>query len=118
MSKNNELEQLDIELLDGYVQSLGHQIVKQMFALYEQQVTIYLDDIEKSLHCDNAQLWHDHCHKMKGAAGSVGLKSLHARLKEMEKTTVDASEKAQQFSELSLHNKQAMDEFKNWLDNI
>lgn len=118
MNDNYDLVQLDKELLDGYAQNLGTSIVKQMFALYEQQVIIYLNDIERSLLNDNAQLWQEHCHKMKGAAGSVGLKALHARLKEMETTTVSAHDKAQQLAALNIHNKQAMADFSEWLENL
>ena len=117
MSKENELIQLDIELLEGYLQSLGHSTVKKMFALYEQQVVLYLNNINDSFLTDNQQLWEEHCHKMKGAAGSVGLKALHARLKNMEKMTTNKSDKAQQFAELTKHNTIAMEAFANWLNN-
>ncbi len=116
MHKNNELIQLDNELLDGYLQSLGKDVVRKMFALYCQQVIIYIDDIESSLLNESAQLWEEHCHKMKGAAGSVGLTSLHARLKLMEKTTDNTSDKTRQLVELKIHNKQAIVDFKNWLE--
>lgn len=116
MNKNNELIQLDNELLDGYVQSLGIEVVKKMFALYRQQVTIYLEGIEDSLLCGNGPLWQEHCHKMKGAAGSVGLKALHLRLKSMEKTTANSSEKTHQLAELKVHNQQAIVEFSNWIE--
>jgi len=118
MSKNSELTQLDNELLDDYVQSLGNGVVKQMFALYAQQAIIYLKDIENSLLCGNTQLWQEHCHKMKGAAGSVGLKALHSRLKLMEKTVASTSDKAHQLAELKVHNKQAMIDFNDWLESI
>lgn len=118
MSENNELIQLDNELLDSYVQSLGYEIVKQMFALYSQQVVIYLEDIENALLCDDAQLWQERCHKMKGAAGSVGLKALHSRLKLMEKTTADKSDKAHQLTELKVHNKQSMVCFNDWVESL
>jgi HPt (histidine-containing phosphotransfer) domain-containing protein len=118
MNKNEECMQLDKDLLEGYLQSLGFNIVKQMFDLYTQQVTLYLNDIETSLLCDKVEQWQEHCHKMKGAAGSVGLKSLHARLKLMEKTTANANEKTSQLNELKLHNQQAMLDFNNWLANI
>ncbi len=117
MNVNNESIQLDNELLDGYMQSLGYEIVKKMFVLYSQQVVIYLRDIESSLHCDNTQLWQEHCHKMKGAAGSVGLRSLHSRLKLMEKTTEDIKGKTHQLVELQIHNKQAMACFNDWLES-
>lgn len=115
MNKNNELIQLDSELLNGYLQSLGLDVVKQMFALYSQQGVIYLDDIENALLSGSEQLWQEHCHKMKGAAGSVGLTALHARLKLMEKTTAQMNEKAQQLVELKVHNHQALSSFKSWL---
>ncbi len=118
MDKNIELIQLDNELLEGYVQSLGGVIVKKMFTLYSQQVAIYLDNIESSLLCDDAQLWQEHCHKMKGAAGSVGLKALHSRLKLMEKTTAGTSDKTYQLVELKNHNKQAMADLNNWVEQI
>jgi len=118
MNKNNKLTQLDNDLLDGYMQSLGIDVVKKMFALYNQQVIIYLKDIENSMLNDNVELWQEHCHKMKGAAGSVGFKSLHARLVLMEKTTVGITEKTQQFSELKDHNKHALNAFNDWLETI
>jgi HPt (histidine-containing phosphotransfer) domain-containing protein len=118
MSENNEVIQLDIELLEGYVQSLGVSVVKQMFDLYHQQVTIYLKDIESAMLTSNAQLWQEHCHKMKGAAGSVGLKALHSRLKLMEKTTACESDKVNQLAKLIIHNKQAMTDFNDWLERI
>jgi hypothetical protein len=52
---------------------------------------------------------------MKGAAGSVGLKSLHAKLALMEKTSADITEKAQQLAELKDHNQQALVHFTVWL---
>lgn len=115
MDEINDLIQLDVELLDGYVQSLGVNIVKQMFDLYRQQVTIYLTDIENALLSNNEQLWQEHCHKMKGATGSVGLKALHARLKLMEKTTASKNDKSNQLAELKLHNQQAIADFNNWV---
>jgi len=117
VNKDNELTQLDTELLDGYVQSLGVDVVKQMLALYSQQVIIYLDDIESSLVSASEQLWQEHCHKMKGAAGSVGLLTLHARLKLMEKMTADNRDKALQLEELKIHNQQAIAEFNDWLEH-
>lgn len=116
MNRNNELIELDSGLLEDYIQSLGIEVVKKMLALYHQQVAIYLIDIEKSLQSNSAELWQEHCHKMKGAAGSVGLKSLHAHLAVMEKTTADISEKTQQLAELNAHNQQALMHVNVWLE--
>jgi HPt (histidine-containing phosphotransfer) domain-containing protein len=118
VNKNNRLIQLDQELLEDYVQSLGVEVIKKMLALYHQQVAIYLIDIEKSLHSNSAELWQEHCHKMKGAAGSIGLKSVHAQLALMEKTSADITEKAHQLAELKDHNKQSLADFTTWLEQI
>lgn len=114
----NELSSLDNELLNGYVQSLGQDMVKKMLLLYRQQSLIYLADIEAALTSDNAELWQDHCHKMKGAAGSVGLKSLHARLVIMEKSVDGITKKTQQLAELHNHNNQAIADFNAWLESF
>lgn len=118
MNESNELIELDVDLLNEYAQSLGYPIVKKMFSLYEQQVMIYLQEIEESLCSGNVKLWQDRCHKMKGAAGSVGLKALYTRLKNMEKTNANKEGRAQQLAELNMHNKQAMAEFMHWLASL
>ena len=116
MDKNNSLIQLNHDLLNDYVQSLGVEVVKKMIALYREQVIIYLVDIESALQCNDTKLWQEHCHKMKGAAGSIGLQSLHAKLALMEKTTADETEKAQQLVELKDHNKHALANVNTWLE--
>ena len=116
MDKNNKLVQLNHDLLNDYVQGLGIEVVHKMITLYREQVVIYLVDIEKSLQLNSVGLWQEHCHKMKGAAGSIGLKSLHAQLALMEKSTADITEKAQQLAELKDHNKHALANVNAWLE--
>jgi len=115
VNKNNNFEELDNDLLDSYAQSLGNNIIEKMFTLYCQQSAIYLNDIENSIASNSEQLWMEHCHKMKGAAGSVALKNVYARLKSMEKTTANLDDKMSQLDELKVHNKQAVAEFECWL---
>jgi HPt (histidine-containing phosphotransfer) domain-containing protein len=115
VNKNNRLIQLDYDLLDNYLQSLGADVIAKMLALYREQVVVYLMGIETALLKNNDNLWQVHCHKMKGAAGSIGLKSLHAQLALMEQTSANISEKAQQLAELNVHNTQALMSFDNWL---
>lgn len=118
MSTTNELPALDSELLNGYVETLGRNVVEQMFTLYCQQSAIYLNDIEAALGNDSKQQWQEHCHKMKGAVGSVGLKALHGRLVAMEKSTEGATKKAQLLAELIEHNQQAIVDFQDWLKSL
>ncbi|AAZ26570.1 histidine-containing phosphotransfer (HPt) domain protein [Colwellia psychrerythraea 34H] len=109
---------LDLELLQGYLDSLGKVIVEQMFALYCQQVEIYLNDIENAQLNDSLSGWQNHCHKMKGAAASVGMYQLHGQLKLIEKAEVSKEKKSVLLKELRLLNDQAVFAFKNWLETI
>jgi len=118
VSITETLPKLDVLLLQSYVDSLGKNIVEQMFTLYKQQVTIYLTDIEKAQLADVSVLWQEHCHKMKGASASVGLMRLHNLLVTLEKTTAKQAEKAKLLAELKHENEQAIAAFQLWLDNV
>lgn len=118
MAIKTESLQLDYDLLGDYTQSLGVDVVKKMFDLYRQQSWVYYTDIEGALQCDSAELWQEHCHKMKGAAASVGLKSLYARLVIMEKSADCSIKKAQQLAELNIHNQQAIADFNDWIESL
>ncbi len=117
-----EIEQsslyLDLELLEGYLDSLGKTIVEQMLALYCQQVEIYLNDIESAQLNDSLSGWQEHCHKMKGATASVGMFQLHGKLKLLEKTDAAKEKKSLLLKELRLSNEQAILAFKSWLESI
>jgi len=111
----NNIEQLDVNLLEGYLESLGPDIVEQMLALYIQQSITYLDDISDSLEQKSQALWEERCHKMKGATGSVGLLAAHAKLVAIEKISDQWSEKSTYMSELIEVNRESIDAFKTWL---
>jgi len=106
---------LDIELLQGYLDSLGKAIVEQMFSLYCQQVEIYLKDIENAQINNSASEWQEHCHKMKGASASVGMCQLHGLLKVLEHTEATQEKKADLLTSLKAENEQASLAFKDWL---
>jgi len=108
---------LDLELLQGYFDSLGKTIVEKMFALYSQQAEIYLHDIEHAQLNASFSDWQEHCHKMKGAAASVGMHQLHGQLKLLEKLDAPKEKKAVLLAELKLSNEQAIFAFKEWLES-
>jgi HPt (histidine-containing phosphotransfer) domain-containing protein len=111
----NYIEQLDVNLLDGYLESLGLDIVEQMLELYIQQSTTYINDMSDSLEKKSQELWEERCHKMKGATGSVGLLTAHAKLVSIEKISDQWAEKTIHMSELVEVNNKAIDTFKAWL---
>ncbi len=111
----NKIEQLDVSLLDGYLDSLGQDIVQQMLDLYIQQSVTYIVDIADSAEQESQELWQERCHKMKGAAGSVGLLLVHAKLVEIEKSVEPWPEKVTALADLVSINEQAIAMFKAWL---
>jgi len=111
----NQIEQLDINLLDGYIDSLGQSIVQQMLDLYIQQSITYIHDIAGAVIQESQELWQERCHKMKGATGSVGLVSLHAKLVTIEKLSDSWPEKKVLSEELIVENEQAVNAFRQWL---
>lgn len=117
MENSQITPRLDTELLQGYVDSLGKSIVEQMFTLYCQQAALYLKDIEaaQAAHCEDS--WQEHCHKMKGAAASVGMSDLHQQLKVLEKVSATQQEKSLMLIELKAANQQAINSFKTWLSS-
>jgi len=110
------IEQLDFALLDGYLVSLSTDIINKMLELYIQQSAIYLNEIQ-TLCGDNSQkLWQEQCHKMKSAAGSVGLKALHKTLSEMEKSTLSTADKRLLVEQLNKSNQESISLFQKWLN--
>lgn len=112
MSENN---QLDISLLQGYLDNLGKDVVQQMLDLYVQQSVVYLQDINSALQEESQVNWQESCHKMKGATGSVGLIAVHSHLVTIEKSTAPWPEKALALKELTDLNEQAKSAFTDWL---
>ena len=106
---------LDEALIAGYISNLGKEIVDKMIALYQQQSALYLQDISKAQQENSQLLWQEHCHKMKGAAGSVGLIALHAMLVNIEKSTEAHEIKHQYVKALLQENEESVAAFHCWL---
>jgi HPt (histidine-containing phosphotransfer) domain-containing protein len=111
----NNIKGLDTDLLAGYVENLGKDIVQQMLDLYIQQSVVYLKDIDEAMIACSQSLWQESCHKMKGATGSVGLTSVHAKLVAIEKSTDAWDVKKTYTEELEALNSAAINSFTTWL---
>lgn len=112
----SDFKELDLNLLNDYMDSLGKDIVEQMLNLYIQQSIEYIDNIGKAVAADSQSLWQESCHKMKGAAASAGLLSVHAKLVTIEKSSEDTAVKSAYINELEALNEQALVVFKSWLN--
>ncbi len=113
----SDINHLDTQLLEGYLESLGQDIVQQMLDLYIQQSGVYLSDINSAIDQESQSKWQEHCHKMKGATASVGLLVLHSMLVKLEKSEADWSDKVVQIDDLSKVNHVAITAFNNWLNS-
>lgn len=109
--------QIDVELLTGYLDNLGRGVVKQMLDLYTQQSEVYLSEIHLALTNQDDETWQDKCHKMKGAAGSVGLTLVHSLLVKIEKADSTWSQRQADVEKLQQLNKDALDSFNVWLSH-
>ncbi|GHF78523.1 Hpt domain-containing protein [Thalassotalea marina] len=107
--------QLDLQLLNGYLDNLGRDVVQQMLTLYTQQSEIYLTEIQSTLIAQDKNEWRDKCHKMKGAAGSVGLVQVHGLLVDIEKSEVPWAQRQEHFTNLQRLNNEAIASFNTWL---
>lgn len=112
MSENTHL---DTVLLGGYLDNLGESIVQQMLDLYLGQSVIYINDIASATSVEQQQEWQEYCHKMKGAAGSVGLLLVHKKLVEIEKSEVNEESKKTMVDDLKELNQDATNIFITWL---
>lgn len=110
-----DYNELDLALLSGYVEGLGKEVVKKMIALYAEQSQLYLLDINQALVKQAQTTWQESCHKMKGAAGSVGLLTVHRLLANIEKTPDNWDEKQQELSRLTELNEARITDLNNWL---
>lgn len=113
----NTHSHLDTDLLSGYLESLGKSVVEQMIELYQQQSQIYMRDIHSAAVDENQKEWQSHCHKMKGAAASVGLLNVHQTLASVEKSEVSKQEKLAIMADIETKNESAVSAFKQWLAN-
>lgn len=112
----SENKQIDINLLQGYLDNLGAEIVQKMLDLYIQQSKLYVENISLAVEMKSQSHWQESCHKMKGAAGSVGLLFVHKELVELEKSIASWDVKATAIVELTKLNNQAKIAFQQWLD--
>jgi HPt (histidine-containing phosphotransfer) domain-containing protein len=114
--KNNEL--LDKPLLSSYLKTLGKATIEKMITLYEQQASLYLAEISAVVAEHQQTLWQEKCHKMKGAAGSVGFKQVHALLVDIEKSQQPMAQKKGLITQLMQLNQASLNTFHHWFKTI
>ncbi len=110
-----ELAIVNQDLVQGYLDNLGVSVVEKMLGMYVEQSQIYLNEIDDALRQDAQELWQERCHKLKGAAGSVGLMKVHKLLVEIEKSSENVDVKTSYLADLKVLNQEGIESFKQWL---
>lgn len=64
---------LDLDLLQMLVDTIGHEMVSTSVKVFEENMPVYLEILQLSLSADEKDEVCSQAHKIKGAAGSVGL---------------------------------------------
>lgn len=75
---------LDEQTLQDYLQTLGHEAFEQSIELFEQLLPSYLNKMVEYVVIKSLEEFQSAAHKLKGAAGSVGLMAVQNRAKEYE----------------------------------
>ncbi len=69
-------QRLDLEMLDSYLSLVGFELVMKNVQLFDELLPDYLALLEQAFIDDNNKAIIEQAHKIKGAAGSVGLKAM------------------------------------------
>ena len=108
-------QQLDLTLINGYLEVLDMDVIEQMLDLYIQQSALYLEVINRAVVDTDQKAWQEQCHKMKGSAASAGLFLVHQKLIAIEKSTEGWQAKAEHLRTLDSLNQEAIEAFQQWL---
>ncbi len=75
------IEGLDLSTISDYLTSLGKDAFSQSLALFEKLAPGYIDDMLNAANDEIIEDFQSHAHKLKGAAGSVGLQTIQQKAK-------------------------------------
>ncbi|WP_199609481.1 ATP-binding protein [Flocculibacter collagenilyticus] len=81
-----ELSLLDESAIDDFLVALGKEAFTRSINLFKTLYPAYLKEIENALEQQNAESLTSSAHKLKGAAGSIGLRRIQSIAKEIENT--------------------------------
>ncbi|OCQ52371.1 Aerobic respiration control sensor protein ArcB [Photorhabdus australis subsp. thailandensis] len=74
MKKDENL--LDIEMLNQYIELVGPQLIRNSLSVFEKMMPGYLSVLDSNMTAKDQKGITEEAHKIKGAAGSVGLRHL------------------------------------------
>ncbi|MGO2373545.1 aerobic respiration two-component sensor histidine kinase ArcB [Pseudoalteromonas sp. KG3] len=91
-SENINVGLLDVETIEDFVNSMGIVIFKRSSSLFEKLNPQYQQELAISLADGDREEYKSVAHKLKGAAGSVGLNDVQLHAKKMEHGALEESD--------------------------
>jgi two-component system aerobic respiration control sensor histidine kinase ArcB len=83
---------LDIETIEDFVNSMGVEVFKRSSQLFKKLNPQYQHELLESLKTADREEYKSVAHKLKGAAGSVGLNDVQLHAKQMEHGALEQSD--------------------------
>ena len=93
---------LDVETIEDFVNSMELEVFKRSSGLFEKLNPQYQQELQSALNENDREEYKSVAHKLKGAAGSVGLNDVQLHAKKMEHGALDESDEV----------------LKEWLDTL
>lgn len=81
---------LDTDMLQQYMELVGPQLIHQSLAMFEQMMPGYLAVLDSNMTARDQKGITEEAHKIKGAAGSVGLRHLQQLAQQIQTPTLPA----------------------------
>jgi two-component system aerobic respiration control sensor histidine kinase ArcB len=81
---------LDVTMLEQYIELVGPQLIYQSMEMFEQMMPGYLDVLDSNMMARDQKGIAEEGHKIKGAAGSVGLVHLQQLAKQIQSPELPA----------------------------
>lgn len=81
---------LDVAMLEQYIELVGPQLIHQSLEMFEQMMPGYLDVLDSNMMARDQKGIAEEGHKIKGAAGSVGLVHLQQLAKQIQSPELPA----------------------------
>ncbi|MBD2815359.1 aerobic respiration two-component sensor histidine kinase ArcB [Xenorhabdus sp. Flor] len=110
-------ELLDLEMLNQYIDLVGPKMIADNLTIFENMMPNYLALLESNMTAKDQKGITEEAHKIKGAAGSVGLRHLQQLAQQIQSPDLPAWwDNVQEWvDELSQEWKHDTETFRNWL---
>ncbi|WXG14353.1 aerobic respiration two-component sensor histidine kinase ArcB [Xenorhabdus griffiniae] len=113
-------KRLDTEMLNQYIELVGPKMITDNLVIFETMMPNYLALLDSNMTAKDQKGITEEAHKIKGAAGSVGLRHLQQLAQQIQSPDLPAWwDNVQEWvDELKLEWKQDIEILRNWLSSV